>query len=383
MENELKFAHVYQKDIAQSSRVQRHCEALAKEDYSSDVFYFGGINGPSVTKTIGKRSEAHLLTKRNIQNANLISKVIGTLRWGRDIGSMIRTLRPSVISCHSLALLPLSVRLKRALKCPLVYEPHELETRTMVSTGLRRIVSETYEKFLIRNCDGIIVVSESIANWYKNNYCIQRPEVVRNIPEIYPNTKGQPERSLREKFGVPDDELIFIYQGYLEPGRRVEQYLRVFSELGRPFNVVFMGRGSLVEKITEASKGYQNIFYHRAVLPQEILLVTRGADVGLCGVENRCLSYYFSLPNKLFEFLAAGIPCLAPSFPDIRSFVDEFDCGWIHEESDADLKLKLCSINEGDIRDKSMNSVRSKNKVSWEIERKILVAAYKKVICKI
>ena len=115
---------------------------------------------------------------------------------------------------------------------------------------------------------------------------------------------------LRSELGIPDGDLVFLYQGGLFRARRIEQLLRVFSRAAKDRHVVFMGYGELERMVRSAAATNYNIHFRPAVSPHEVLALA-GADVGLVGVENVCLSYYYSLPNKFFEeSLLAGVPVL-------------------------------------------------------------------------
>src|SRR5690606_29052144 len=85
-----------------------------------------------------------------------------------------------VVNVHSLGLLPLGYVLKKLYKAKLVYDAHELETETNGSKGFRQKLSKWLEKKLIHKADMTLVVSESIADWYANEYNIARPPVVLN-----------------------------------------------------------------------------------------------------------------------------------------------------------------------------------------------------------
>ena len=152
------------------------------------------------------------------------------------------------INCHSLPVLPLCVALKKRHKCKLIYDTHELETETDGSSGIRKLLSKLVEKILIRYVNETITVCNSIAEWYSQAYGLQNVWVVKNVPhrQDIPPDKS---RFLREKFKIPDDHIVFLYQGVLNQVRGTDFLLRVFSEIGADKHIVFMGFGSSLDEV--------------------------------------------------------------------------------------------------------------------------------------
>jgi glycosyltransferase involved in cell wall biosynthesis len=65
----------------------------------------------------------------------------------------------------------------------------------------------------------------------------------------------------------------------------------------------------------------------------EVTLYASSADVGVAPIENVCLSYYYCSPNKLFEYLIAGLPVIASDFPEMRQIIDEYGVGTTFDPS--------------------------------------------------
>jgi glycosyltransferase involved in cell wall biosynthesis len=99
--------------------------------------------------------------------------------------------------------------------------------------------------------------------------------------------------------------------------------------------------------VRKYASDFPNIHFHPAIKPSEILSYTCSADVGLSIIENSCLSYYYSLPNKFFEYIAAGVPVIASDFPDMSAIVNEHKVGWtvdVNEEALSNLIAKLTDV---------------------------------------
>lgn len=302
-------------------------------------------------------------------------------RWdaGRRLVQAARDIRPAMVDCHHLCTLEWCVKMKRALGIPLVYVPHELETERNGLRGLRQKLDRWAERRFIRECDAVVVVCDSIADWYAKQYGIARPVVVRNVPEVKGERPAPNPRLWRERFNIPDDHVIFIYQGGLFRGRRIEQLLRVFARAKPDRHVVFMGYGERQSTVEDAARQHANIHYAPAVKPDEVLLHTAGADVGLVGVANVCLSYYFSLPNKLFEFMLAGIPALMPAYPEMVRATAGSGSGWVVGENDEDWLAAINGLTLEQVAAGKRAAHVAGGRLSWQDEAAKLTAVYRRV----
>jgi glycosyltransferase involved in cell wall biosynthesis len=227
------------------------------------------------------------------------------------------------VNVHTLSLLPLGVLLKCMKGTTIVYDIHELETEKLHWRGFRRQLGKLVESCLISHVAQVVVVSPSIAEWYKNEYGVDS-EVILNAPQAA--SPVIPRRLFNDHFGIPHDTLIFLYQGSLGPGRSIELLLDVFRNAVNRC-IVFLGYGDLENRIRGVASGSRSIFYHPAMPANEILRFTASADVGLALIEDVCLSYRYALPTKFFEYIAAGIPVISSDGVDMKRIIDRYDIG--------------------------------------------------------
>lgn len=309
-----------------------------------------------------------------------IPKMRGLLKFSQWALKIIRRYRKadiSVVHCHSLSDLPIGVFFKLAKRgVKLVYDAHELETERNGLSGIDKRLAKIKERILIRFVDHTLVVSESIAAWYREKYQGQPVTLVRNMPCNDRSSLPQQVPSVfRDRFNI-NQGIVFLYQGALIRGRGIKLLLNAFSRVEGHKHIVFMGYGTYEEEIKDFAARYANIHFHEAVHPDEVMQYTAGADVGVCLIENTCLSYYFSLPNKLYEYTLAGVPVIVSQFPEMSKLVSEFDNGWgtlVREESLLSLVEKIDSLG---IEAKRQNSIKARGKIGWDLEEKKLLAAY-------
>lgn len=294
-------------------------------------------------------------------------KILNTLLFNIKLYQHFRKMTIEYINCHSLWALPLSVFLKRKHDAKLIYDAHELETERAGLKGFKQKIAKVLERRLIKYCDKIIVVGDFIAEWYKKEYKRDDVYSIRNVPNKNSAVKVK-SNILRELFGLSSEDVIFIYQGIINKGRGVDILIDAFKDNKDNKHLVIMGYGNQEYLAKEASKRHQNIHFIPAVLPKEIPLYTSGADVGVFMVENIGLSYYLCLPNKFFEYLYCGLPVIVSDFPEMKSIVDKYNCGWTIPPRLEEIKDKVRTITNQEIYQKKGDLDRFHEEVNWETD---------------
>jgi glycosyltransferase involved in cell wall biosynthesis len=306
---------------------------------------------------------------------NLLVQILKYIEWVYKVVVRMRREELTIVHAHNVATLPAGVLLKWLTGAPLVYDAHELESETNGLSGFRSRLTRLTEGLWIRAADGAVTVCDSIADWYEDTYGMRRPIVVRNIP-VRDALAPVESAVLRELHGVRNDELLFLYQGALSPGRGIGQIIETFRELGPGKHLVLMGYGVLEKQAREAAEQHGNIHFQPAVPPEAVQTYTSSADVGICLIENTCLSYYYSLPNKLFEYLMCGLPVLVNDLPEQRRIIEEYDCGWIAPESSAQTRELISSIGRDAVETMAAGALRAGRSFSWTAESKRLLEMY-------
>lgn len=358
--------HIYPSFITNESRILKETRSIISDGFVKRIFILGFwreglLRQEIVTEGVSiVRLNCYINKTNNFKFLNAIPFVI---LYVRCIFFSVRH-GVNVMNCHSLTLLPVCVFVKLMTSAKLVYDPHELETETHDSRGVRRVLARLIERFLIKFVNHTIVVSDSIKEWYKNEYKLTRIHVVKNIPSITQQTIEP--RNIKNSLGIKDQSLLFIYQGFLSESRGVGVLINVFSSIGSNKHIVFMGFGPLEKRIKELSTTNPNIHHLPPVSPAELLTFTAGADVGIHIIQNTCLNHWYCLPNKVFEYISAGIPFLVSDFPDIRKEFESHDVAWFVNPNEESLRALIQGISYSEWLAKKQNSVASTRLWSWE-----------------
>ncbi len=287
--------------------------------------------------------------------------------------------KPSIVNCHSIHVLPAGAILKIITGCKLVYDAHELETEVTGAKGILKFFAKYLERVCVFFVDEIIVVNESISDFYKKIYPKKNVTAIYLLPEK-DKEKKVTNNILRDKFSIPSDHIIFIFQGYLTVAKGALEVLNTFKKLSSNQHIIFLGNGPLTEEIILSSEQYPNIHYHPMVSSEELLDYTQCADVGIAIVQNTSLSYYYISPNKLFEYLIAGISIIASDLPEMRKVINETNSGWLIEPTSGNLFNLIQSIRKEDIDLKKSNITTIDKKYSWESEKQKYIPIYNRLL---
>jgi len=263
--------------------------------------------------------------------------------WGARVYRRFARQRVAAVSAQNIFLLPLAHALARRTGAVFAYNAHELETETVGSAGLRQRLQRVIERRYIHRADVVSVVNESIAQWYREAYPGVEPVVVTNAP-----TGAEGVIDLRAQLGIPEGALLYLHSGYLAPGRNIPQILRAFGQVTSA-HVVFVGAGALLPEVERAAATHPNIHRLPPVEPDQVLAMTRGADVALCLIESGCRSHRMSTPNKMMEAFAAGVPALCSPLSEARRYLGDQADTWVLEDPERDLVCALESITREDI----------------------------------
>lgn len=263
-------------------------------------------------------------------------------------------------------------------KLKLIYDCHELESHRNGKGAFMLFIIRSIEELFISWTELVITVSPSIQQFYIDTFKLKHVSLVRNFPNEMQVSKTN---TLREKLGIDENQIIFIYQGMFMKGRGIEVLLNAFqARTTSDAVIVFMGFGELKEMIEDCASSNKNIFFVPAVSYAEIPLYTGSADVGVNSVEPTCLSYKYSLPNKLFEYIQSEIPVLTNPLPDCAALVNEFQVGKVIPSWNVNAINEV--INDMLKEDLSLykDSLKAAKKIlNWEVEELVLISAYKSI----
>lgn len=243
-------------------------------------------------------------------------------------------MRADVIVAHDLPMLAVARTVAETFGAHLVYDSHELYCEQEFPDWLKRRWARIESRH-VHACRQVITVNASIARELERRYRLDDVEVIHNAERIEPDLRRGDY--LRHHFGLTSAARILLYQGGLSAGRNLEQLVSAMALVDLPhIHLVLLGDGQLGEQLQRRISRLglrQRVHLHRAVAQRELLEVTASADAGIIPYQATCLNNLYCTPNKLFEFIAAGIPILASDLPELRRLIDGNGIGQVGDLS--------------------------------------------------
>ena len=243
----------------------------------------------------------------------------------------------AVYHSHDLNTLYVGARCKRKTGAKLVYDSHELQTERNRMTKWWRRWAAWNENRWLPYADAMIVASPSWIDINREKYGkVPDPSVsIINTPEL--EVIDHPQ-DLRGELDIPADAPILLYQGSIQENRGIEPAIDAITLLPKAVLVV-VGYGyhrPTLEADVRRRGLTDRVKFFGPIPNNELLGWTAAADIGLCNIVNSSLSYYTSLPNKLFEYIIAGIAVIGSDSPEIGRIVQEEGVGEVADPIDAE-----------------------------------------------
>lgn len=293
---------------------------------------------------------------------------------------------------NDLDVMPATMLLARIKKKPIVYDSHEyyLGTAGLDQKPLRRSVWKFIESRVFSGLKYMFTVSESISNLYRKNYH-KKLFLVRNLPyknPCYPELT-QEEKDWIESVDrqIPNGKNMLILQGAgLNESRGAEElvYSMLFLEASH-YHLMVVGGGDIFGKL-EKMVDQNHLSDKITLIPKVPFAVlghfTRKAHLGISIDKPTVVNHKYSLPNKLFEYLHAGVPVLASRLVEVERIINQYDVGDFiddyHPENIA-RKIKEIFSHPEILHRWKQNTCQVREALNWENESKIVIDIFKQV----
>lgn len=270
---------------------------------------------------------------------------------------------------------------------PLILDAHEFPLNNIIHKRWLNMLVTGLFGLMVRRCTEIITVSPSIVQEMYRLYHVSNVSLVRNIAYYQKPLKS---RRLHQYLNLRSDIRIALYQGNLQDNRNLDTLVRAGAFVAEDIVIVLMGKGiGATQARLEALILDEGVGNRVKIIPPvpyaELLQWTASADIGLITfAPNYSTSIRMCLPNKLFEYLIAGLPVLATPLDAVTEILKRYDVGQIVSSlSPADIgtAIEAMLAEKRPLARMHHNALAAAQKeLCWEQERLRLIHLYRNIM---
>jgi glycosyltransferase involved in cell wall biosynthesis len=266
----------------------------------------------------------------------------------------------SILPCYFIS------KLKKVKR---VYDAHELfcemkeiATRPSIYKIWKKIERYTVPKFIHG-----YTVNQPIADEFKKMYNVNY-EVIRNIALLRP-------------LQVPlKKERFILYQGAVNEGRSFETLIPAMKNVD--CKLIICGDGNFMQQAQQLVMNNQledKVIFKGKIKPDELRTITQQAYIGVTLFDDTGLSNYYSLANRFFDYLHAGIPQICVDYPVYKEINEKYGIAVLTDDISAKKISSLLNnllVNEVEYKILQQNCMQARQKLNWQEEEKKLIQFY-------
>lgn len=373
-------------DLMTDQRVDRTCRTLTEAGYAVTLVGRELPESAPLAERCYTTMRMRLLFRRS---------ALFYLEYNFRLWLRLLRLRPDAIWANDTDTLAACTLAARMLRRPLLFDAHELfpEVPELIGRPGVKAVWEWIERICLPHVEVAYTVCQSVAEEYRKRYGVDMT-VVRNLP--YRSNSPTPPESATNRptacLTLHAGETTLLYQGAVNVGRGVREAIDALEWLP-DCHLVVAGDGDIrrnLESYAASLPWGRRVTFLGRIEPKALHELTRHSDLGICLLEYLGLNYRYSLPNRVGDFIHAGVPLLATDFPEIRRVMDEYGTGALaeacpREKSGEAYRAYVQRLAEkiGETlhhwrgmprEERERRFVRAQRELCWEEEKKRLLA---------
>jgi glycosyltransferase involved in cell wall biosynthesis len=381
-------------DVRNDPRVQRAALALARTGYQVKILFPDSYAPRLAEKAIDWGPG---ISFRALEEAR--QNYIFVYPWIFDpvLVDKICEEKPFAIHCHDLTTCLVGMAAAAKLGCYCVCDFHEWYSENVSWDGetnswaphppLKRRIYQWVERLVTRRADVVITVCDSIADDISKELAPRgrRIHVVRNIPPIERADLANAS-DLKKELGLGDDKFLLLWSGGIGPSRLIEPIIEAVARVPDCYFAIrtpYWGAfGKPYEELAARLGISDRIIRLPAVPSIDVVRAAVGADAGVWSLPNISRNFYYALGNKVFEYLAAGLPILVANYPEPTKLVREHDIGDTFDPYDpasiaaAIERLRVDPQRRAELRGKVQQALKA---IDADKEWQLLVDLYRQM----
>ena len=212
-----------------------------------------------------------------------------------------------------------------------------------------RELEECNEKKIMQKASCITTVSNGLAHQLKK---INRKVLILRNYKKYRRVYKVKD-NIRDLLKIKKKEILLLYLNSIKKDEGIDKIIDILDFI--PLNFKFACLGPVIEndyfELLKRKVKKKNLkercFFIKVVRMDHMINFISTADIGIIPRINSYLNHKYSLPNRVFEFIAARIPILCNNLPDLSKFVETNKLGLTFDVNNkSDIVQKLLEISK-------------------------------------
>jgi glycosyltransferase involved in cell wall biosynthesis len=141
-------------------------------------------------------------------------------------------------------------------------------------------------------------------------------------------------------------------------------------------------RFSALKELANAEALNERVRFYPKLPFNELRQLTMNSDLGLSLDKGTNLNYYYSLPNKIFDYIHSLTPAFVSAMPEVARIVKTYSVGRItnsHEPEELAKQINEMLIDERSMLSYRNNCVVARRALNWEKESEVLLSVYREL----
>lgn len=254
-----------------------------------------------------------------------------------------------------------------------VYDAHELftELNEVVSRPLVLKFWKAIEKFCVPKFKYGYTVNRFIKSYFTTKYGVEY-EVIRNLPI-----------SKNSNTAKANKETFILYQGAVNKGRGFKQLIEAMQAVSIPLHIY--GTGNELENVKQwiiEFKVQEKVILKGEVNPEQLQKITPTALFGLTIFEPLGLNQTYSLANRFFDYMMAGIPQICVAYPEYEAINNKHQFAFlINNIEPQTIATALNNLVHNAVlyQQLKQNAIIAQQYLNWQTEEKTLLQFWRNI----
>lgn len=291
--------------------------------------------------------------------------------------------RPHLIHANDLDTLPAALLAGKIIRKSVLFDAHEYFSTAGRDVGaLGSKLLFWLERTLVKKADKVVTVSQHLAKSMATDLQIEQPTIVMNAAP-YIDTSAMDAGEWATEF---TGKKIVLFHGRYVQDRSLPEAILAAKYLPDDIVMVFRGYGPLEDEL-RALVNKENLSKKVHFVPPvpmfDLVRSAVGADIGIFPCNSALRSKLYAAPNKVFEYMMAGLPFVATDTPEIRRLLGEHDIGAVFIPDDPqDTARAIVELLEkpAELAKMQERCLEIAHSFSWEVEGAKLLQVYAQLL---